>query len=225
MFELSQLLAFDTPTICNALELIDRNRRNYGYTIKSFHVINTSNSPVVGFAKTATMRSFMPSQYSTEELKNERVKYYRYINEGNYQKICVMQDIDGEDSGRGPFWGEFNTRIHESLGVLGVITNGTVRDVTNLPTSILMLSSGLRPSHANVHIVDYCNQVNVNGMVVSDGDVIHADSHGAVCFPSSIAQEVSTCAKTFIESERPIIEGCKKKTLSIDEIIKLYMSR
>lgn len=225
MFDISCLKEFDTPTICNALELIDGTRRNYGYTTRSFHVTNKDSGPVVGFAKTATIRSLMPSHLSTEELTCERVKYYRYINEGEHPKICVMQDIDGSDSGRGPFWGEFNTRIHVSLGVTAVVTNGTIRDVTNLPNNVLILSSGLRPSHANVHIVDYKKQVNVKGMVVSDGDVIHADIHGAVCFPSTIAHEVQKYAKVFIESERPIIEGCKSKGLSIEEIIELYMRR
>ena len=225
MIQLDTLAKFDTPTICNALELIDSSRKNHGYTIRPFHCTNKTYQPVIGIAKTATMRSLMPSSKSTETLKKERVEYYKYIDSGDYPKICLMQDIDGEDSGRGPFWGEFNTRIHQSLGVKSIITNGTVRDVQNLPENILILSKGLCPSHANVHVVDYDVQVNVNGLVVSPGDVIHADPHGAVSFPPNWIPEIEKKAIEFIESEKPILDGCKREGLSIEDIIKLYMER
>lgn len=225
MTNLEALKKFDTPTICNALELIDPNRRNFGYTTKSFNIINPNHSPVVGVAKTATMRSLQPSDKPNNILKEERVKYYRYIHEGVYPKICIMQDLDNEDSGRGPFFGEFNTRIHRSLGVESVVTNGSVRDVTNLPPDILILSCGLRPSHANVHIVNYGIQVNVNGMIVTSGNIVHADIHGAVTFPSTLISEVIRNAVIFIESEKEIIEGCKNNNLSIENIIDIYFKR
>lgn len=223
--DLERLTAFDTPTICNALEMIEPTRRGYGYTRKTMHPVNPASGPVVGFARVATMRSAIPSERDKETLKRDRLDYYEYVHDGEAPKICVMQDLDGDDAGTGPFWGEFNTRIHRAMGVRAVVTDGSVRDVDKLPTDILLLSCGLRPSHAHVHITDFARQVNVHGMSVRHDDLVHADEHGAVAFPADIAAEVVAKAAEFVAAEAPIIAACKADALSLDDLKRLYMAR
>lgn len=223
---LAALQDIDTPTVCNALELVEPDRRNYGYTDEMLHCLYPSMKPVCGIAKTATCRSFRPSNRDGSTLKQDRVKYYTYINEGHYPKIVVMQDLDGPHRSHGPFWGEFNTRIHKSLGCIGIVTDGSIRDVPNLPKDFQLLSKGIKPSHGNIHIVDYDIQVNVADMVVIPGDIVHADIHGAVTFPLAWAEEVIVKAKEFVESEEPILEACRNNpNLTLDEIIELYLKR
>lgn len=222
---LENLAAFDTPTICNALEMIDPNRRNFGYTTKSFFLVNPQAMPVVGLARTSTCRSLRPSDKSRDDLKAERIEYYRYVSEGTEPKIAVMQDLDGSESGRGPFWGEFNARVHVALGCKGVVTDGSIRDVKNLPSNLMMLGCGLRPSHANIHIAGFGTQVSVHGMVVSSNDVVHADEHGAVSFPTHLCEEIIRRALDFIETEKPIIDACKHDTLTFERLRELYLGR
>jgi regulator of RNase E activity RraA len=224
--ELAVLETFDTPTICNALELIDSSRKNYGYTSYNMTVINVAVGPVVGFALTAMMRSEKPSDLSVEELKRDRLKYYEYMyTDMGGPKICVMQDIDATDAKHGPFWGEFNTRIHRAMGFRGVVTDGCVRDVGKLPDDILLLARGLRPSHVNLHIVSFSDPVRVFGMEVSHGDVVHADEHGAVAFPAKLISEVVVKAKEFMAREAPIMEACKTDSLTFQELSRLYLDR
>lgn len=220
------LCTIDTPTVCNALELIDPNRRNFGYTDEVMHCLRPSMSPVCGIAKTATCRSYRPSERNSAKLKADRVDYYTYIDKGDYPKIIVMQDLDGGQRGHGPFWGEFNTRIHKALGGVGIVTDGSIRDVPNLPDGIQILSVGLKPSHGNIHVVDYDNQVNVSGMVVVPGDIVHMDAHGAVTFPISIATMVIEKAREFVATEEPVLEACRANpNLTLQEIINLYLKR
>ena len=221
-----KLREIDTPTICNALELIDNEHRNFGYTDEVLFCLRPEMKPVVGIAKTATCRSLRPSDRDSSTLKVDRVKYYTYINECELPKIVVMQDLDGGRRGHGPFWGEFNTRIHKALGVCGVVTDNTVRDVPNLPDDIQILSHGFKPSHANIHIVEYNIQVNVASMVVTPGDIVHADLHGAVSFPVEMAEDVLKKAQVFVDSETPILQACRDNPhLTLDEIIELYLQR
>ncbi len=222
-----QLAEFDTPTICNALEMLDPSFRNRSYTTTEVTCLNGPR-PRVGWAYTATMRSLHPSQLEGDQLKEARLEYYRYMyDDGPEQrKVAVMQDLDGQDAGRGPFWGEFNTRVHQSAGYQAVVTNGSVRDVEQLPTQILMLAgAGLRPSHANVHIVDFGNQVNVCGMVTVHHDLVHADSHGAVTFPPAMAWDVISKAAEFVAAEAPVIAAAKSGTLTLETLEALYMER
>lgn len=225
MGHFSELLKFDTPTICNALEAVDPRRKDFGYTTKLFHVVNGDASPVIGYARTATIRSLNPSCMTPQQIKAHRIEYYRYVASGSSPRILVMQDIDGEDAGRGPFWGEFNTRIHRSLDVAGVVTNGSVRDLRQLPSEPLILSSGPRPSHANIHVVDFGQSVNVYGMYTGHDFIVHADEHGAVTFDGTLMGQVLEAANEFVESERPLIEACKREKLSVERIAELYIGR
>jgi regulator of RNase E activity RraA len=224
--DISVLKNFDTPTICNALELIDDSRRDSGYTRFNVTAVNVAAGPVVGLALTATMRSERPSGLSASQLRQARLDYYEYMyTDMGGPKICVMHDADGPDAVHGPFWGEFNTRIHRAMGFRGVVTDGCVRDIRKLPTDVLLLARGLRPSHANMHIVSYGEPVAVFGMEVSHGDVVHADEHGAVAFPAKLVDEIAIKAKEFIAREAPIMAACGEGSLTLTELSRLYRAR
>lgn len=224
--EISSLEQFDTPTICNALELIDGARRDFGYTRHNMTAINAPIGPVAGFALTATMRSERPSSLSASELSAARLEYYEYMfTDMGGPKVCVMRDADGPDSVHGPFWGEFNTRVHRAMDFRGIVTDGCVRDVGKLPQDVLILCRGLRPSHANLHVVSFGDPVSVFGMMVAHGDVVHADEHGAVAFPAKLVDEVIERATEFMASEAPIIEACKNEELTLGKLRELYLAR
>ena len=106
----------------------------------------------------------------------------------------MIQDLD-EAHGYGSFWGEVNSNIHKGLGCNGVITNGSVRDLPDVAEGFQMLADRVGPSHAFVHVVDFGRPVTVCGMRVSDGDIIHADQHGAVVIPSHVCSKVKKAAQ------------------------------
>ena len=94
----------------------------------------------------------------------------------------MIQDLD-DIVGFGAFWGEVQTNIHKALGCLGTITNGSIRDIPQVAPGFQMLAGSIAPSHAFVHVVDFGTNVNIHGMAVKSGDLIHADRHGAVVVP------------------------------------------
>ena len=54
---LEQLKTFDTPTICNALEIVAPERRLTGFTMKPLVCPFPDLPPIVGYARTATVRA------------------------------------------------------------------------------------------------------------------------------------------------------------------------
>ena len=94
----------------------------------------------------------------------------------------MIQDLD-DIVGYGAFWGEVQTNVHKALGCLGTITNGSIRDIPQVATGFQMFAGSIAPSHAFVHVVDFGGNVNIHGMAVQSGDLIHADQHGAVVVP------------------------------------------
>ena len=126
---LEALARYDTPTICNAMEIVAPERRLIGYTVKPLVCPFPTLPPIVGYARTVAIRSVLKSGLSAEEQSKRRIDYYEYVGTGFGPRISVIQDIDGPDVGYGAFWGEVQSAVHKALGCLGVITDGSIRDI------------------------------------------------------------------------------------------------
>ena len=209
---LKLLQSFDTPTICNALEIITPERRLHGYTVEPLQCIYPDLPPIVGYARTCTIRSAEPSQREAMAERETRLSWYRYVDEGGPKpSIVVMQDLDGMRQGYGSFWGEVHSHVHRGLGSLGVITNGCIRDVPMNAKGFQMLAGSIKPSHAFVHVVDLGQSVSVCGMSVRSGDLIHADMHGAVVIPHHAAGQIAKAVTLLTQRESVIISASKRK--------------
>jgi regulator of RNase E activity RraA len=216
---LTALAKLDTPTICNALELLVPERRGYGYTVEQLVCTRPTLPPMVGFARTATIRAAHPSDVTGAAARKRQDEYYAYIAGGPKPAIVVVQDIDAQ-RGYGSFWGEVNSNIHRGLGCLGVITDGSVRDVPDIAEGFQMLADRIVPSHAFVHVLDVGRTVNVAGMRVSDGDLVHADQHGAVVIPLDVAPRVPDTSALIARRERVIIEATREPGFDLERLRK-----
>ena len=211
---LDSLAQFDTPTICNALELIDPNYRNQGFTTEALQCIYPNLAPIVGYARTGTMRAVQGPRVSAEEQKEIRIHWYKYVDEGPKPSIIVLQDLDGARAGIGAFWGEVNTHVHRGLGAKGVVTNGSIRDIPMNASNFQLLAGSVMPSHAHVHIVGIGVPVTVAGMAVQPNDLIHADQHGAVVIPLAAAEKINAAVELIAKKEAVIIGAAKAGNFS-----------
>lgn len=216
---LEELRQFDTPTVCNALEIVAPQRRAYGYTTSPL-VCPDPDTVMVGYARTATIRANAPSGRSGADDLAVRVGYYRHMAAGPQPTITVIQDIDASP-GYGAWWGEVNSSIHAGLGSLGVITNGSIRDLGEWAPGFGALAGSIGPSHAWVHVVEYDVAVTVHGMTVRPGDLIHADRHGAVVVPADVAADIPAAAAKIAAAERVLIDAARSEGFSIDQLTAL----
>ena len=98
--ELAALRAYDTPTICNALEIVCPERRALGFTTETLICSFPDLAPMVGYARTATIRSMEKPAKDGDAMAADRVAYYRYVEEGHQPGIMIIQDVDSP-AGRG----------------------------------------------------------------------------------------------------------------------------
>jgi regulator of RNase E activity RraA len=214
---LVELQQFDTPTICNALEELAGHRLGHGYTTRHLICIRPGLKPMVGFARTATIRSTHPNDLPADAARDVSNGYYAYIDAGPKPSVIVMQDLD-EPAGYGSFWGEVNSAIHKGFGAQGVVTNGSVRDLPDTAEGFQMLAGSVGPSHAHVHVVDFGRSVNVAGMRVRDGDLIHADQHGAVVIPHEAAAGIGAAVRLIQARERVTIEAARQPGFNAEKL-------
>ena len=219
--DLEALIAFDTPTICNALEGLAPETRARGYTTHPFVCGFPHMKPVVGYARTAAIRSARPSGLSAAEQTRIRDDYYRSIDAGPRPALVVIQDLD-TDAGTGAFWGEVQSAIHVGLGIGGLLTNGSVRDLDQWAPGFQFLAGRIGPSHAYAKPVSFGKSVTVLGMTVKDGDLLHADRHGAVVVPAELAKGVADAARVVAEREAKILAVARGPGCTAERLIEVF---
>jgi len=207
--DLEALKKWDTPTICNGLEVIVPERRAVGFTVEPMAFVDRKFPPIVGLARTGVIRAKEPPRGKPVD----RVAWYEYVEPQDLPTIAVLQDID-DRPGYGAYWGEVQTTIHKSLGVLGCVTNGSFRDLDMLAPDFQIIGGRFGPSHAHVHMTAFRCPVNVFGMYAEHDDVIHADFHGAVVIPAACVRKLPAAIDLVSRREKVILDVCAEPGFS-----------
>ncbi|MBI3706921.1 MAG: RraA family protein [Proteobacteria bacterium] len=216
--ELAQLRALDTPTICNALEIVMPERRAHGFTTRPAECLRPELKPLVGYARTATSRSLRPSSRTAEEQRRVQFAYFDYLAAGPRPAINVIQDLDGAQSGYGAFWGEVQSNMHKALGSIGAVTDGSIRDLDLIAPGFQLIYGSVAPSHAFSHLEEFGCDVNVLGMTVRSGDLLHADRHGAIVIPAAAARKLVAACDLCARREAVILDVCKSADFSLEAL-------
>ncbi len=211
--DLEALRAWDTPTICNALEITNPTRRGHGFTVRPFQVADVALKPICGPARTGTIRAAHPAGRDQAADRAARLGWYDYVADADMPTVVVLQDLD-DTPGTGAFWGEVNSNVHKALGAQGCVTNGSFRDIDMLAPGFQILGL-VNPSHAHVHVVARGCEVSVHGMAVTSGAVVHADRHGAVVVPDDAVTKIPGVIDLLNRKEAVILDLCRAGTLTI----------
>jgi len=199
--DLKILERWDTPTICNGLELVAPERRAIGFTVEPMVAADRKLPPIVGLARTGLIRAKEPPRGPIPP----REDWYDYVAAQDLPTIATIQDID-DRPGYGAFWGEVQSTVHLALGVKGCVTNGSFRDVDMLAPGFQIIGGRIGPSHAHVHMVQMRCEVNLFGMLVKDDDVVHADYHGAVVIPADAVRKLPDAIDLISRREKVILD-------------------
>ncbi|MCC6778467.1 MAG: RraA family protein [Hyphomicrobiales bacterium] len=207
--QLAFLQSIDTPTVCNLVEIVAPERRGHGYTVQHLHCPFPDLPPMVGFAKTVTFKAKDKVPLGEVGYMQKRLDYLDYVAAAPQPGVMVMHDLDGGYAGYGAFWGEVQSNVHKALGALGVVTDGSIRDIPMIAPGFQMLAAAIVPSHAYVHVVDYGIDVTVAGMAVTSGDLVHADRHGAIVVPVDKIAAMQAALADLSGKEARIIAAAK----------------
>jgi regulator of RNase E activity RraA len=218
------LKTFDTPTICNALELIDPAYRVSGFTMRQLVCPFPELGTIVGYAKTATVRATHKHEYDAKAARTQRIAYYEYVASAPAPGIAVIQDLDGAELGFGAFWGEVQSTVHKALGLAGVVTDGSIRDIPQWAPGFFALAGSIQPSHGWTHLHDFGREVRVSGMLVRSGDLIHCDRHGAVNIPANLAPKIPAMCDLLQRKEAAILDEARKPGFTV-EVLKKALQR
>jgi regulator of RNase E activity RraA len=197
----------DTPTVCNAIEVVQGRRGFAGFT-RGTMVATEPGQAVVGFAATAQIAALAPPTEAPEVIRARRMAYYRAMHDAPKPSVAVVEDLDWPNS-IGAYWGEINTTVHKGFGMAGALTNGVVRDLGDLPPGFPVIAGSIGPSHGFVHVRSVGQPVRILGLEVRPGDLIHADRHGAVVVPPEAIPGLEAAIARLQATERLVLDPAR----------------
>jgi regulator of RNase E activity RraA len=135
--------------------------------------------------------------------------YYKAMHDAPKPSVAVVEDLDFPNC-IGAYWGEINTTVHKGFGMSGALTNGVVRDLGDLPQGFPVIAGSVGPSHGFVHVRSVGQPVRVLGLEVRQGDLIHADRHGAVVVPPEVISDLAKAIAKLQATERLVLDPARK---------------
>ena len=170
----------DTPTVANAVEMHETRLNTEGFMGWNIKSQFPDLGVMVGQAVTATFNT------TTTGKPRDRSVWYkclRAIDEMSVPAVIVAKDV-GPRPLHGCHFGDGMANVAKRLGAVGLVTDGGVRDVETVhDMGFHMFAGGTVPAHGNFGLDETMVPVEVGGVLVNHGDVVHADLNGVVVFP------------------------------------------
>lgn len=214
---LEQLSKLSTCVVASAIESLDVRLPNTGFADSSIHCIFEDMAPVAGYAATLRIRT------STPPMEGGRYSYARsdwwnHVLAVPSPRVLVIQDLDPKP-GVGAFVGEVYTHILCAMGCIAVVTNGAVRDLREVrPIGFQMFAGNVSVSHAYAHVFDFGGAVDVGGLKVRPGDLLHGDLNGVQSVPLDIFPQVLSAANEIVQKRRSLTGLCCAPDFSMDKL-------
>lgn len=216
---LDQLRRFDTPTICNVVELFDHRSRVAGYTDARLQACYPKLPPMVGFATTATFRSAQaPRSGDAYAGLAEQVASFANLPQ---PVVVVFQDLD--DPPMAATFGEVMCSTYKAFGAAGLITSGAGRDLDQVEAlNFPCFTGGTICAHGYCHFERINVPVRVGGVMIHPGDLIHGDRNGVTTIPVEIAEAVAQGCDEFMAAESVILDYLRAGSVTPDGFARAH---
>ena len=215
------LRKLDTPTVCNAIEVAQGKRGFNHFTRGTMQHSRPGEPAIVGFARTAKISGLAPPLEPSDVIRSRRMDYFRSMASGDGPTVSVVEDVDFPNCIAG-WWGEVHVAVHKGLGMSGAVTNGVMRDLDVMDDGFPVLAGSVGPSHGFVHVLKIGGQVDVMNMKVRQGDLIHADRHGALVIPTDVIDVLKKAIETVIASEDIVLTPARKPGFNIEKLEEVW---
>lgn len=204
--QLEELAQFDTPTVCNVIELWDIRPRHTGYMNDSIKACFPKMPPMVGYALTSTFRSMAPPRGG--DVYGSMTKQVEAFAELPGPPVVVFQDLD--DPTAAATFGEVMCTTYQAFGAKGLVTSGTGRDLDQVEAiGFPVFTNGATCAHGYCHIPSIGLPVTVGGITVFNGDLLHGDLNGVTTIPHEIASEIAEACRELMAAEQIVLDYCK----------------
>ncbi|MCH7553485.1 MAG: RraA family protein, partial [Chloroflexi bacterium] len=220
--DLDKLRGITSPTVCNALETFNVRDRSLGFMGPEIKCIFPDLDVMVGYACTVLIGA---RTAAGPKRRASMPELWEHVASMPGPRILVVQDVDYPRP-LGSFWGEVNANIFKAQGCIGTVTDGGVRDLDEVhELGFHYFASDILVSHANLHLIDIGLPVNIGGLEVKPGDLLHGDKHGVTNIPIDLATKLPEAAAQVEQHERRINHFCKSPEFSTANLMDMFTGK
>lgn len=200
------LRKYDTPTVCNVIELFDAIPRTAGYLDGRIQACYPKLPPMVGYAVTATFRA--GAQPRGGDVYAGLEKQVQLLASIPGPKVVVFQDLD--DPPVAATFGEIMCTTYKAFGAVGLITSGAGRDLDQVEAlNFPCFTGGTICSHGYCQIVELNVPVRVGGVWINPGDLLHGDRNGVTTIPHPLAEATANGCAGLMAAEQVVLDYLK----------------
>jgi 4-hydroxy-4-methyl-2-oxoglutarate aldolase len=215
--QLAALMAIDTPTLCNAIEKFRVRNFVDGFMGMDIRCLTPSLGVMVGYAVTMNVDSTTPDVRQSAE--NYRA-WLEAMAAAPKPAVLVLKDV-GPNPRRSCHFGDVMATLSQRLGVVGLVTDGGVRDVLEVERmGFHFFAAGLVPSHGNPRLLEVNVPVTIDGVTICPGDLLHGDVHGVTTVPLEIAVPVVEAAHAHLAAEAATKAFIQSADFTIDAQVR-----
>jgi len=219
--QIQELKAIDTPTVCNAIEKFKVRGRVQGFMGMDIRCLLPELGTMVGYAVTVTVDS------TTEGAPLDTQAWFNWMKamEASPKPVVVVFKDIGPFPRKSAHLGEVMATIAARLGVVGVVTDGGLRDIVEVKqVGLQCFAKGLVASHGNPRLIEVGVPVTVDGVRIEPGDLLHGDANGVTAIPREIAGQVAQAAAEIRAEEAGLMAYIRSPEFKVEEYYKRRFS-
>lgn len=215
---ISFLKTVDTPTVCNAIELLDVRPGAEGFTSSAVKCLYPELGAMAGYAVTVQMETVTKMEPRDPKIT---MQFYEAIEACPNPVVIVIQEIGGYKE-FAAHTGDVMTTLVQNFGAIGLVTDSNVRDFNEVRAlNFHTFAAGISPSHVYCRIASVNVPVQVHGMTVRPGDIIHGDINGLVNVPTEKIAELPEKIAQVRKTEQDLMAKVRAGGFTLDDLRKI----
>ena len=200
---LAALRAIDSATIANAIEAFDVRDRTEGYLSHRIRCLFPEMGVLAGYAVTATVDTTTPG---APKPYAGALRLYEALQAAPKPAVVVLQAV-GPRLEYSCVVGGIMATIMRRLGAVGLITNGGVRDLADMRgLGFRLFAPGTVVAHGTIGILEVGASVEIDGLTIRPGDLLHGDENGVVLVPALDGAALLAEAERVLARERAMLD-------------------
>ena len=195
---LEELRDFDTALLANTIGYIDPTPPDQFYMGGSIRSLTPTIEPTVGVAFTCELDSSTPDSVAGKaDTGVQGYDFYDQLEEMSASGLPVVWLVKavGARPDHECMMGDGMGKSLFASGCIGTVTDGNVRDIKGLLTTpFAVYARGVTIHHCRLRFRSFNQPVEVGGLTIAPGDVLHANSEGVIRIPPTCLDSLAARA-------------------------------
>jgi regulator of RNase E activity RraA len=209
------LKTIDSPTLSNAIESLELQPRDAGFTPLQIRCLFPELGRLCGYAVTAQVET-VTGMHPTEE--RTFLELFKTVEDSPKPAVVAFQEIGGH-ADYAAHCGEVMATAFTRLGAAGLVTDAGVRDVPEVRAlRFHYFARGAVVSHASFRIVRVGVPIQILGVEIKPGDLLHGDENGLLRIPAPALAGLPQAVDRVRVRERRLMDFMRSPEFSVEKL-------